>query len=91
MSEKVVAIARLAVMLIAAVAGAFGLTVDADSLLTIAACVVALAAGIWSWWKNNNLTEAAQIAQGYLDALKEGAEIVEATEETEEATEEAEG
>lgn len=88
MSEKIVAIARLAVMLVAAVAGAFGLTVDADSLLTIAACVVALAAGVWSWWKNNNVTEAAQIAQGYLNALKDGAEIIEEDvdqEDTEEA------
>ncbi len=69
-SQMVAAIVRLVVMLIAAVAGGFGLTVDADSLLTIAACIVALGAGVWSWWQNNNITEAAQQAQNYLDAIR---------------------
>lgn len=68
--ERIVAIVRLLVMLASAVAGGFGLTVDPDALGTIAACAVALAAGIYGWWKNNNLTEAAQDAQAYLDAVK---------------------
>ena len=71
-SERVVAVLRLVVMLVAAVAGGFGLTVDPDSLLTIAMCVVAGAAGVWSWWKNNNVTAGAQEAQKYLDGLKGG-------------------
>lgn len=69
-AQRVGAVIRLAVMLVAAVAGGFGLTVDADSLLTIASCAVALVAGVYSWWKNNNLTQAAQQAQEYLDAIK---------------------
>lgn len=68
--ERVSAIARLLVMLVSAVAGGFGLTVDPDSLGTIAACAVALVAGVYGWWKNNNLTKAAQDAQAYLDAVK---------------------
>ena len=68
--ERIVAIVRLLVMLASAVAGGFGLTLDPDSLGTIAACAVALVAGVYGWWKNNNLTEAAQDAQAYLDALK---------------------
>lgn len=69
-TERVSAIARLLVTLAAAVAGGFGLTVDPDALSTIVACGVALVAGVYSWWKNNNLTKAAQDAQAYLDGIR---------------------
>jgi len=68
--QRIVAIARLLVMLASAVAGGFGLALDPDALATIAACGVALASGVWSWWRNNNLTEAAQAAQEVLDGIK---------------------
>lgn len=68
--ERIIAIVRLAVMLAANIAAGFGLAIDSDSLATIAACAVALVAGIWSWWKNNNVTEGAQLAQDYLDGIK---------------------
>ena len=68
--ERIVAIIRLVIMLVSAVAGGFGLTVDPDALGTIAACAVALVAGMYAWWKNNNLTEAAQDAQAFLDEVK---------------------
>ena len=66
------AIIRLVIMLVSAVAGGFGLTIDPDSLGTIVACGVALAAGVYSWWKNANVTEAATEAQRYLDSIKGG-------------------
>ena len=69
-TERISAIARLLVTLAAAVAGGFGLTVDPDALSTIVACGVALAAGVYSWWNNNNLTKAAQDAQAYLDGIR---------------------
>lgn len=68
--QRIVAIVRLLVMLAIAVAGGFGLVLDPDALGTIAACAVALAAGVYSWWKNNNLTQAAQAAQEVLDGIK---------------------
>lgn len=67
---RVAAIARLLVMLASAVAGGFGLTIDPDGLGTIVACVVAAVAGIYSWWKNANVTTAAQTAQKLLDDIK---------------------
>ena len=70
--ERIVAIIRLVIMLVSAVAGGFGLTIDPDSLGTIAACAVALVAGVYSWWKNANITEAAAEAQHYLDSIKGG-------------------
>ena len=69
-SEKVMAIARLAVSLALAIASGFGLALDADALLTGVGCVLALAAFVYSWYKNNNLTDAAVQAQHYLDAIK---------------------
>lgn len=70
--ERIVAIVRLLVMLASAVAGGFGLAIDADSLATIVACGVALVAGVYAWWKNSNITEAATEAQHYLDSIKGG-------------------
>ena len=70
--ERIVAIIRLVIMLVSAVTGGFGLTIDPDSLGTIVACGVALAAGVYSWWKNANVTEAATEAQRYLDSIKGG-------------------
>lgn len=69
-AERISAIARLAVLLTSTVAGGFGLTVDPDALATIVACGVALVSGVYSWWRNNNITVAAQDAQRYLDEIK---------------------
>lgn len=66
-NTRIVAIVRLLIMLAAAIAGGFGLTLDPDSLATIVACAVALAAGIRSWYKNNNLTAPAQ---KYLEEIR---------------------
>ena len=68
--SRIVALARLLVMLASLVAGGFGLAIDPDALGTIVACAAALVAGVWSWWKNNNVTRAAQDAQAYLDGVK---------------------
>lgn len=73
-AERIIAIVRLVVMLVSAVAGGFGLAIDPDSLLTIAMCVVAAISGVVNWWKNNNITSGAQEAQKYLDSLKNGGE-----------------
>lgn len=72
--ERVMAVCRLIVMLVASVAGGFGLSIDPDGLATIVSCAVALAAGVWSWWSNNNITQAAQEAQKYLDGIRGKAE-----------------
>lgn len=70
--QTIMAFIRLAVMLIAAGFAVFGVTVDADSLFTVVMTVVAVIAAIVSWWKNNNVTDAATSAQKVLDELKSG-------------------
>nr|DAR28316.1 MAG TPA: holin [Caudoviricetes sp.] len=68
--DRAMAAVRLACQLAATIAAGFGLALDADSLATVALCVVAAATGVWSWWKNNNVTKAAQDAQRVLDGIK---------------------
>lgn len=70
--QTIMAFIRLAVMLIATGFAVFGVTVDADALFTVVMTVVAVVAAIVSWWKNNNVTEAATSAQKVLDELKAG-------------------
>lgn len=73
-TERITAIARLVVTLACMVAGGLGLTIDPDALATPVFCALALAAFVWSWWKNNNVTEAATKAQEYLESIKRGDE-----------------
>ena len=73
-TERLVAIVRLVVPLVVAIASMAGYALDAGLVANIAMTVATIAAFIWAWWKNNNVTEAAQIAQEYLSALKAGME-----------------
>lgn len=33
--------------------------------------VATVITAVWAWWKNNNITKQAQIAQDHLDRMKE--------------------
>lgn len=77
-SQSAVAIARLLVTMAAAVGATFGWSFDADLWFNVVLSVIAVALLCYSWWKNNNLTLAAQESQKVLMALKrEEAEYVE--------------
>lgn len=52
------------------IAAGCGLALDADALYTGAAALIAAVCYVWSWWSNNNVTQAAQAAQKYLDSIK---------------------
>lgn len=70
--EQIKAIATLGVAL-AALALVFAITfgaVDADALTGAVAAVLAIGSTVVAWWRNNNVTEAAQDAQKVLDGLK---------------------
>jgi len=70
-TEKLIAFVRLLAPLVSAALALVGVTVDADSVLVGLVCVVALVTFVWAWWKNNNITTAAQEAQKVLDVKKE--------------------
>lgn len=69
-SQTAVAFVRLLVSLAAGVASTFGWTLDADLWLNITLSFAAVVLFAYSWWKNNNITAAAQEAQEVLDELK---------------------
>lgn len=68
--ERVIAVVRLVCALAASIATAAGIALDADALFVGICAVLTVIAYIWGWWKNNNLTGAAQEAQKVLDAAK---------------------
>lgn len=70
--QTLMAFVRLACMLITTGLAMVGITVDADALFVGAMIVLALAAYIWAWWKNNNVSTAATEAQKVLEELKHG-------------------
>ena len=82
--QAFMAFLRLACALVAAGLAMFGVAVDADALFVGVMTAVALVAYIWSWWKNNNVTDAATEAQKVLDELKKGVGVtIEAGDKTE--------
>lgn len=71
--ETLFALIRFFVPLIVAAGGAFGITLDPNIVLIVLVILAAFAAFFYCWfWRNNNFTKAAQVAQGVLDSLKDG-------------------
>lgn len=68
--QTIIAFVRLACMFIASGLAIFNIAIDADSLFIGATCILAAAAFIWGWWKNNNVTAGATEAQKVLENLK---------------------
>ena len=75
MSEKAKAIIRLLVVIVLFINGflsAIGKSpISNDEVYAYVSEFVTLLGTGWTWWKNNNVTEAAAEAQGLLNALKD--------------------
>lgn len=69
-AEGIKAIVTLLVTVAVNVANAAGFALDFGALFNVVFSVASLAAVAWAWWKNQNVTDAAQQAQEYLDELK---------------------
>ncbi len=72
MEERLMAGIRLLVPLIMYGLTFAGITLDADLVYCVLLGVAGIASTVWAWWKNNNVTEAAQTAQQFLNAIKAG-------------------
>ena len=68
--EQVKAFATLLVTVALNVANVAGYALNFDTWYNAVFGVLAVASLAWSWWKNQNVTEAAQQAQLVLDHLK---------------------
>ena len=77
-NERAMGLVRLivaVVTIINIVAAQFGwepLGVDAELLYNTISAIAAIVASVWAWWKNNNMTRAAQIGQRVVDEVKSG-------------------
>ena len=70
-AETVKAVFRLLVPLAVSVLSTFGWDLDWDLWLNICISFIAVCLFLWTWWKNNNITEAAQEAQLLLNEIKQ--------------------
>lgn len=80
-SETATAVARLAVALAVSVGAMFGFDVDGDGIENAVLAVASVAVMAWVWWRNNNVTLAAQEAGRVLRAIKGGSSATETVEE----------
>ncbi len=69
-AQSLKAIVTLAVTCALNIANAAGFAFDYGTVFNVVFSIASLAAVAWCWWKNMNVTEAAQQAQEYLDELK---------------------
>lgn len=77
-NERVMAAVRLIVAIVTViniVAQPFGwqpLGIDQEQLYMVLSGIASIAATLWAWWKNNNVTHASQAGQRVTDTIKSG-------------------
>lgn len=68
--EKARAIVTLVIVCAVNVCNVLGYAIDAEPWVNAATSVLSVAAIVYAWWKNQNVTAEAAQAQVLLDALK---------------------
>jgi len=68
--ERIKAIATIIVTAAVNIANVMGYAMDADTWLNAVLSVLSAISIVWSWWKNQNITDEAQQAQLVLNQLK---------------------
>lgn len=69
--ESIIAFVRLLCGLVVYGASLAGVYLDIEMIYMIVMILISVAVFVYSlWWKNNNVTKAAQEAQEYLDVIK---------------------
>lgn len=69
-TERIKAIVTIVITAAVNIANIYGYAIDAEPLVTGALSILSFITIIWSWWKNQNVTDAAVKAQAYLDGMK---------------------
>ena len=69
--ESIIALVRLLCGLVVYGASLAGVYLDIEMIYMVAMIVVSIIVFVYTlWWKNNNITKAAQEAQEYLKVIK---------------------
>lgn len=71
-TERIKAIVTIVITAAVNIANVYGYAIDAEPLITGALSILSVITIIYSWWKNQNLTDAAVEGQAVIDALKSG-------------------
>lgn len=71
-TERVRAIVTIVVTAIVNVLNVIGYAIDLDAWLCAALSVASVACIVWSWWRNNNITEAAMVGDALTTSIKRG-------------------
>lgn len=70
MNERVKAIITIVITAAVNIANIYGWAINADTIVSAVLTIASLVSIVWAWWKNNNVTPEAAMAQKYLDELK---------------------
>lgn len=70
--ESMIAFARLLVTFLFSAFAALGWALDYDLVLNLILSALGVVSITYSWWKNQNVTLGAQVAQKMLDEIKTG-------------------
>ena len=73
-AQSLKALVTLAVTVALNIANAAGYALDFGTVYNVVFGVASVVSVAYAWWKNQNVTLAAQQAQEYLDELKRGDE-----------------
>ena len=68
--ERAKAIITIIVTAIVNIANVYGYAVDAEAWINVALSILSAICIAWSWWKNQNITYAAQQGQLVVDNIK---------------------
>lgn len=74
MQQAIIRLVVLAILLLNQVLITFGwnpLPWSEDEIYEGVSAVATVIAALWAWWKNNSVTEEAQVADEYMRELKE--------------------
>lgn len=69
-AERAKAIITIIVTAIVNIINLYGYAVDAGAVVNAIGTLVSFACIMWSWWKNQNITYAAQQGQLVVDQIK---------------------
>ena len=69
-AERIKAIVTIIITAVVNIVNLYGYAVDAGAVVNAVFTVASFICILWSWWKNQNVTDEAQTAQSYLNELK---------------------
>ena len=71
-TERIKAIVTIVITAAVNIANIYGYAIDAEPIITGALSILSAITIIYSWWKNQNVTQAAVEGQKVTDAIKNG-------------------